>query len=126
MYEITAIIIATFVTVPILGLYIIYLLFVKTTKNKQLSFKVAVDSTALLFIISVYYLFLEIWNIQAGWFFALFVLLSAVFFTFFHWKKHEDIDMRKVLKGVWRFQFVVFSTLYIVLLIYGLIFRIYT
>jgi len=58
MLEFTAIIVATFVTAPLLGLYVIYLLFVKTTKNKQHSFKVAVDSTALLFIISVYFLFL--------------------------------------------------------------------
>jgi hypothetical protein len=126
MTEFTAIFVATFVTVPLLGLYFIYLLFVKTTKNKQYSFKIAVDSTGLLFIISVYFLFLEIWAIRIGWMFALFILFSAVIFMFIHWKKHEDIEMRKVLKGVWRFQFVVFFTLYVFLVLYGLFFNIYS
>jgi len=126
MLEFTAIIVATFVTAPLLGLYVIYLLFVKTTKNKQHSFKVAVDSTALLFIISVYFLFLEIWAIRLGWLFALFILFTAVIFMFIHWKKHEDIEMSKVLKGVWRFQFVVFFTLYLFLMLFGLFFNIYS
>lgn len=126
MLEFTAIIVATFVTAPLLGLYVIYLLYVKTTKNKQQSFKVAVDSTAVLFIISVYFLFLDIWSIKIGWLVALFILLSAVIFMLIHWKKHEDIEMRKVLKGVWRFQFVVFFTLYIMLVMYGLVSNIYS
>ncbi|WP_416151052.1 DUF3397 domain-containing protein [Salipaludibacillus sp. HK11] len=125
MSEFAAIVIATFVTVPLIALYTIYILLVKTTKKKQYSFKIAVDSTTIFFIVSVYFLFSEIWGLQVGWHSIFFVLLTATFFTVFHWKKYEDIDIKKVFRGVWRLQFVVFFLLYIVLVLYGLFYRIY-
>jgi hypothetical protein len=124
MIEFTAFLAATLVTVPLIGLYIIYFVSVKTTRNKQVSFKIAVDSTVLLFIISVYFLFLEIWRIHTGWMIVLFFLFTALIFTVLHWKNYEDIKLRRLFKGVWRFQFVVFFILYFILVIYGMIFRI--
>lgn len=118
-------VIATFITAPVLGLYIIYFILVKTTKKKQFSFKVAVDYTVLLFITSVYFLCLEIWELQIGWFVLLFLLMSASLFTILHWKYFDDIDLKRVFKSVWRFQFVVYCLLYFFLIIYGLIFQIY-
>ncbi|WP_233254285.1 DUF3397 domain-containing protein [Salipaludibacillus keqinensis] len=125
MLEFAAMFVATFVTVPLLGLYLVYIVTVKITKKKQYSLKKAVDSSAILFIISVYFLVLEIWNFEMGWYIALFFLMSAVIFTIYHWKRYEDIQMKRVLKGVWRFQFVIFFFSYGLLVVYGLVFRIF-
>lgn len=126
MVEFTAVMAATLVTVPLIALYVVYFIAVKASRNKMLSFKFAVDVTVVLFIVSVYFLFLEIWSVRTGGWMILFILLTAVLFTFFHWKNHDDIHIRKVLKGVWRFQFVVFLVLYFLLLIYGMADRIMT
>ncbi|UTR15198.1 DUF3397 domain-containing protein [Salipaludibacillus sp. LMS25] len=126
MAEVTAVITATLVTMPLLGLYIIYLITMKAARNKQRSFKLAVDLTVLLFITSVYFMVYEIWGIRMGWLIAMFFLLTAIVFTFVHWKNYEEIDIQRVFKGVWRFQFVVFFLLYFMILMYGLFMSIMT
>ncbi|MFA9557352.1 DUF3397 domain-containing protein [Evansella sp. AB-rgal1] len=123
--EVFVFVAATLVTAPLIGLYIVYLIAVKSTHNKVYSVKLAVDSTAFLFIIAVYFIILEIWEVRIMWLFILFVLLSAMIFTFLHWKKYEDIQITKVLKGVWRFQFFVFFVLYFILIFYGLVRHVY-
>jgi hypothetical protein len=123
--EIFAVIAATLVTIPLLGLYFVYLAAVKTTRNKVFSLKLAVDCTALLFMAAVYFLILEIWGVHLLWVFILFFLASAVIFTIMHWKVYEDIYIRKVIKGVWRFQFFVFLLAYFALILYGMFTSIY-
>ncbi|ADU30860.1 DUF3397 domain-containing protein [Evansella cellulosilytica] len=119
-------VIATLVTVPLIGLYLVYIVAVKSTHNKLFAIKLAVDCTALLFMIAVYFIILQIWGFELIWLFILFVLLTATFFTYLHWKMYEDIHIGKIIKGVWRFQFFVFFFLYFILMIYGLISEIVT
>lgn len=126
MSEIFVYIAATLVTIPLIGLYLVYIIAVKTTHNKIFSIKLAVDCTALLFMIAVYFIIFEIWGMKLAWLFILFFLLTAAVFTFLHWRLHEDIHIRKVLKGVWRLQFFVFFCLYFLLMLYGLISRMYS
>ncbi|MBU9720453.1 MULTISPECIES: DUF3397 domain-containing protein [Bacillaceae] len=121
MSEVFVFIAATLVTVPLLGLYLVYLVAVKSTRNKLFSIKLAVDCTTLLFMIAVYFIILQIWNLSLTWLFILFFLLSGIIFTFVHWKLYEDINIQKVMKGVWRFQFFVFFFLYFVLIFLGVI-----
>ncbi|MGJ9381307.1 DUF3397 domain-containing protein [Salipaludibacillus sp. CF4.18] len=118
--------IATLITAPILGLYLVYFVLVKITKSKQYAFKTAVDYTVFLFIMSVYFLCREIWSLEIGSFVLLFLLLSATIFTIVHWKHNDDIQIKKVFKSVWRFQFVVYLPLYFIFTIYGLVFRIFS
>ncbi|MDG5788299.1 DUF3397 domain-containing protein [Evansella sp. AB-P1] len=119
--ELVVIIATTIITIPIIGLFVVYLVAVKASNNKPLSLKLAVDSTAILFIIAVYFIILEIWTINFSLIIILFILSTAIAFTFLHWRKYEDIHIQKVLKGVWRFQFFVFFCLYFLLMFYGLI-----
>ncbi|MCR6107179.1 DUF3397 domain-containing protein [Salipaludibacillus agaradhaerens] len=126
MAEVTAVITATLITAPLLGLYIFYLIIMKVSQNKQRSFKIAVDATVLLFIASVYFMVYEIWGVRTGWLIVMFFLLTAIVFTFVHWKNYEEIDIKRVFKGVWRFQFVVFFLLYFIVIMYGLIISVMT
>ncbi|MDQ0253828.1 hypothetical protein J2S74_001200 [Evansella vedderi] len=126
MGEVLVFVAATLVTIPLIGLYLVYLIAVKTTHNKIFSLKLAVDCTALLFIIAVYFIVLEIWGVKLAWLFILFFLVTGAVFTILHWRLHEDIHIQKVFKGVWRFQFFVYFCLYFLLMLYGLINRMYS
>lgn len=121
MSEVFVFITATLVTIPLIGLYLVYLIAVKTTHNKLYAIKLAVDCTMLLFVMAVYFIIVEIWGLSLVWLFVLFFLFTGAVFTFLHWRMHEDIHLKKVIKGVWRFQFFVFFCLYFILLFYGLI-----
>lgn len=120
MEELLVIIAATLVTIPLIGFYLVYIISVKLLKDKVFALKLAADCTSVLFIIAVYFIIFEIWDLRLAWLFILFFLFTAIAFTFLHWKKYEDIQISKVFKGVWRFQFIFYITIYFVLIIYGL------
>ncbi|SDY76427.1 Protein of unknown function [Evansella caseinilytica] len=119
--NITTITAATLITVPLLGLYIVYLIAVKITHRKLFAVKLAADCTTLLFMTAVYFIVLELWDFNSFWLLTLFFLFTAAAFTLLHWYLYEDIHIRKVLKGVWRFQFFVYFLLYFILIFYGMI-----
>jgi hypothetical protein len=115
---------ATFVTLPILAFYLIYIVCVKTTRNKKRSFKLAVDLSTILFIISVHFIVYEIWEVSLFGFILLLILIIAIIFTIIHWKIAEDIQLSKLLRGIWRFNFLLFFLIYFLLSIYGLFIRV--
>jgi hypothetical protein len=117
--------VATFVTLPIFTFYLIYLVSVKTTKNKRKSIKLAVDTSAIFFIIAVYFISYEIWSQSLLWLIITLIIVVAMIFTIIHWKVSEDIQLDKLLKGFWRFNFLLFVFMYLVLSVYGLVIRIY-
>ena len=53
MSEVISSIIATFVTIPLLGYIIVFVISKLFTKNHRKSVKIAIDITTLLFVISV-------------------------------------------------------------------------
>lgn len=118
-------VVATFVTLPIFAFYLIYLVSVKTTKNKRKSIKLAVDTSAILFIIAVYFISYEIWSQSLLWLIITLIIVVAMIFTIIHWKVSEDIQLDKLLKGFWRFNFLLFVFMYLILSFYGLVIRIY-
>ncbi|UCZ51836.1 DUF3397 domain-containing protein [Bacillus shivajii] len=125
MSSIIVFIIASFVTVPLIAFYLVYIISVKSTKNKVFSIKLAADCTVVLLMFAIYFIALEIWGISILWMIILFFLLSSIIFTILHWKSYELISIHKVFKGVWRFQFFVLSVLYFILMVYGFIANIY-
>ncbi|MCT8139033.1 DUF3397 domain-containing protein [Anaerobacillus sp. CMMVII] len=125
MSEALAWLVATFVTLPIFTFYIIYIITVKTTKNKKKSLKLAVDVSACFFIIAVYFIAYEIWSKSLLWVIIIFILIVAMIFTIIHWKVSDDIQFGKLLKGIWRFNFLLFVIFYLVLSAYGLFISIY-
>ena len=124
MTEVISSIIATFVTIPLLGYIIVFVISKLLTKNHRKSVKIAIDITTLLFVISDYYFIKAIWGISLFWLILLIMVMIAIAFVFAHWKINHEINFIKVFKGFWRFNFLFFGFIYILLLIYGLILRI--
>jgi hypothetical protein len=122
--EVISSIIATFVTIPLLGYIIVFVISKLLTKNHRKSVKIAIDITTLLFVISDYYFIKAIWGISLFWLILLTMMLIAIVIVFAHWKINHEIHFIKVFKGFWRFNFLFFGFIYILLLIYGLILRV--
>lgn len=114
-------IIAAFVTIPLLGYLIVFILCKQITKKHKKSVRIALDVSTLLFIISVHYLILAIWEQSFLWVIFLFLLVLAIIFVLLHWKVKHEINIPLVFKGFWRFNFLLFFTAYIVLTVIGLI-----
>ncbi|TMW73115.1 DUF3397 domain-containing protein [Alteribacter natronophilus] len=110
---------ATLVTVPFIALYLIYIVTVKVTKNKGVALRAAADGSLLFFVLAVHFFILEIWGLSLIQYIFAVMLFLAIIFTFVHWRKYEDIRFFRIAKGVWRFQFVLFLVLYVVLAIVG-------
>ncbi|SDG94790.1 Protein of unknown function [Alteribacillus persepolensis] len=106
---------------PFLAWYIVYIITVKRTKRKGKAMRLAADVSAILFIGSVHILAHSIWGGSFFWVILIIILLIAAAFTYLHYQSEEAVDVKKLLKGIWRFTFFVFMMLYFLLLLYGLI-----
>ncbi|MGG3562019.1 DUF3397 domain-containing protein [Neobacillus rhizosphaerae] len=108
-------------TLPILGSILVFLFGKVITKNTRRSLHIALDYTTFLYIISVHFLIVTIWKISLFWLIILIMIVIAMIFVLLHWKVKEEIILKKVLKGFWRFNFMLFFLVYIALTFYGLI-----
>ncbi|GLB61217.1 DUF3397 domain-containing protein [Cytobacillus sp. NCCP-133] len=116
--------IATLVTIPLLGYLTVFIVSKQITKKHKRSVHIALDTSTFLFILSVHFLIIVIWDKSYLWVILLSLLLTAVMFVIFHWKAKKEIGMRVMFKGFWRFNFLLYFTAYIILIIIGLIQRI--
>lgn len=117
-------IVATAVTAPLLAWYLVYIITVKMTRKKKFSFRLAVDLSTIFFILSVHFILIELVGKSFLWVILLMIIGAAGAFTVLHWKTKDDIQIHKVIKGAWRFNFLLFSTGYVLLLLIGLVHRI--
>jgi hypothetical protein len=116
-------IISIFFALPFLGFLLVFIITKLVTNNNRKSVHKALDYTTILFVISVHFLIETIWGKSLFWLIILIMILIAMIFVFVHWKVNEEIVLRKVLKGFWRFNFILFLLAYITLTLFGLLHR---
>ncbi|WP_100399428.1 DUF3397 domain-containing protein [Bacillus sp. FJAT-44742] len=126
MGDVLAWVLATVITLPLLGFYLVYIFTVKITKKKGRAVRLAADVSTLFFMAAVYFLAIEIWGRSFLWLMIIIVLSIACFFTFIHWKARADIEIPRLARGIWRFSFMLFFIAYFGLSLYGMSFRITT
>ncbi|WP_088104993.1 DUF3397 domain-containing protein [Halalkalibacter urbisdiaboli] len=117
--------VATIVTIPIFGWYLVYIITVKITKNKRRAVRLAIDGSCILFITSVYFIMYELWQRSFLWIILTLIFFIAFIFTFIHWKIADDIYVKKLFRGIWRTNFLIFFFLYFILIGYGLLSRVF-
>ncbi|MEY8751364.1 DUF3397 domain-containing protein [Alkalicoccobacillus gibsonii] len=113
--------IATVVTIPALGWYLIYISTVKLTRQKRKAIKWASDFSAVLFMAAVYFIMEQLWEPTSVWLVLALFFSVAITFTVIYWNVMEDFYATKLLKGIWRLNFLIFVSIYILLSGYGLI-----
>lgn len=120
MSSILAGVVATIVTLPLLCYLFVFIIMKQITKHHRRAVRMAVDTTTFFLIISVHYLIITIWDRNYLWIILLTMLLSAGVFSIMHWKVKQEINFKLVFKGFWRFNFLLFVTVYLILVAIGL------
>ncbi|MBT2687927.1 DUF3397 domain-containing protein [Bacillus sp. ISL-47] len=116
--------IATLVTIPLLGYIAVFIISKQITKNHRRSVHIALDVSTFLFILSVHFLIIVIWDKSYLWMILLSLLVTAVIFVIIQWRVKQEISLRIMFKGFWRFNFLLYFSAYIVLIIIGLVQRV--
>jgi hypothetical protein len=117
-------IIAIFVIIPFLGYFISFIIAKEMMKSHRKAVHLAIDVTTLLLMVSVHFIVLAIWDTSYLWLIFLSVCSVGLIFAIWYWKAKGEIHYPKVLRGMWRINFLLFFTAYIALMVTGLILRI--
>jgi uncharacterized membrane protein (UPF0136 family) len=113
-------VLATLITVPMVGYLAVFILSKQITRNHRRSVNLAIDFSTLLLVLSVHFLVITIWEKSFLWLILLVLFGMAAIFVLIHWKYKEEIILPKVFKGFWRFNFLLFFSAYVILLLFGL------
>lgn len=124
MVNVIAYIIGAIITFPFIGWYLIYFFTKMMTKRRAYSVKIASDISAIFFIIAVNFMLYEIWHRSYLWLIAIVILSIAIIYTILYWKMAHDVHIWKLFRGIWRFNFLLFFFIYIVVAFYGCYVRI--
>lgn len=112
---------AVFITLPFIGYIIFFISAKQFTRNHKRSVQFAMDMSTLLFIVSVHYLIVTIWDKHIFWLIMLIMIANALVVVLVHYKVKGEIIFQKVLKGFWRVNFAFFLCAYLLLFSIGLI-----
>ncbi|WP_078380993.1 DUF3397 domain-containing protein [Sutcliffiella halmapala] len=116
---------ATIVTVPIFAMFMFYVFARLMTKNNKRSFHVAIDFSTFFFILAVHFLVIIIWNQSFLWIIWVVLVAIASIMVITHYKIKQEIQFKRVIKGFWRFNFLLFFSAYFCLALFGMIKRVY-
>ncbi|MFC4023250.1 DUF3397 domain-containing protein [Oceanobacillus longus] len=118
--------ISLFITLPIFATISIYLISVKVLHSKKLkAVHTAVNWTTILYIIVVVILFdLIFGRIFIGWIIVFFIISLSIIITY-QWKTGTEVELGKAIRVIWRFSFILFLMLYILLVLVGIIQQIF-
>ncbi|MGD6871693.1 DUF3397 domain-containing protein [Sutcliffiella horikoshii] len=116
---------ATIVTLPIFALIVFYFIAKAVTRNNKRSFHLAIDSSTLFFILAVHYIIIIIWETSLLSVILTVLLIMATVMVLTHYKLKEEIHFKKVFKGFWRLNFLLFFLAYFCLMTFGIIKRVF-
>lgn len=111
---------ATFVTVPIIGYFVVFVIAKQITKKHRKSVHIALDTTTILFILSVHYLIVTIWEFSLLWLILILMIAMAILSLLIQYKLNEEVDFKKVFRGFLRINFLLFFSAYIILICVGI------
>ncbi|QFT88768.1 hypothetical protein FIU87_08935 [Bacillus sp. THAF10] len=125
MSELVVGLVATFVTIPIIALFLFYTLAKFITKNNKKAFHLAIDGTTFFFILAVHFLLVIIWNQTMLWVVMIILLFSAFLVVLANYIVKQEIELKRVIKGFWRLNFLMFFVVYSLLSVFGILQRVY-
>jgi len=115
------IIISIIIFCPILLFVIVYLISRRVKIRGTHAFGVASDLTTLCLFFSVPLAIGVLWSVNVSTLLVTLAIMMAMIFTYIDWRTKKEIEVKSLLKKIWRFQFLVLSTAYIVICIVGVI-----
>ncbi|WP_285397937.1 DUF3397 domain-containing protein [Lysinibacillus sp. fls2-241-R2A-57] len=121
MKEFLHIVISIVIFCPILLFVIVYLISRKIKIRGTHAFGAASDMTTFCLFFSVPLAIDVLWNINVSALLVSLAIMMAMVFTYIDWRTKKEIEVKALLRKIWRFQFLVLSTAYIVICIIGVI-----
>lgn len=121
MKDFLHIIISIIIFCPILLFVIVYLISRKVKFRGTHAFGVASDVTTLCLFFSVPLAIGVLWKVNVSELLVTLALMMAMIFTYIDWRTKKEIEVKSLLRKIWRFQFLVLSTAYIVICMVGVI-----
>ena len=115
---------ATYITLPVIGYIVIFVIIKQLTGNHKLAVRIAMDISTFFLFASVYFLMRVIWDASLPWVIALAMIFIAAMIVVLHYRVKGEIIFAKILKGFWRGNFAFFLAAYFILAGYGLACRI--
>ncbi|WP_425292872.1 DUF3397 domain-containing protein [Gracilibacillus kekensis] len=112
------------ITLPFVITYTVYLLSFKVFKKKWYSIHLAVNTTTVLYIISFGTIIYSIFSINPFGYILILLSFMLIICIFIHWKLYTDIIFKHVWKRFWKITFLLFFTLHLVSIFYGLFYNI--
>jgi len=112
-------IISILITLPIISLFLLYIIIRIFSDNKRKSLVLTIDFSTIFFIISVHFHFITIFK-QSFLLFILLVIGCLLLFVYFvEYRKSKSLSIKKITRKTWRLTFLLFVTSYIVLTVIG-------
>lgn len=62
-----------------------------------------------------------LWRVNVGALLVILAIMMAMIFTYIDWRTKKEIEVKPLLKKIWRFLFIILSTAYLVICIVGVI-----
>lgn len=116
-----AFIIALLSTLPLLTWIILLTIFMFVMRKRRKAFNLATDITTLFAVFAWISISKKLWDLPIDGFAGLGILVIALIYTIIFWSVYQDFHLGKLLRGIWRSTFLIFMTIDLVLIIYGII-----
>lgn len=118
--------IAFFVTFPILATYIVFWISKKVYRHQWKAIHLAVNWTTILYIFSTFIILKIIYN-QYYLSYILVLLISILaLIIIIQWKTKTEIIFMRAIKQLWRVCFLLFSASYFILILIGIVKKMFT
>ena len=85
------------------------------------AFGIASDVTTFFLFFSVPLAIGAVWQLNVGIVLVISAIIMAMIFTYVEWRTKKEIEVRALLRKIWRFLFLLLSAAYIIICIVGII-----
>ncbi|MCS1383135.1 DUF3397 domain-containing protein [Lysinibacillus sphaericus] len=121
MKDILHIVISVIIFCPILLFVIVYAVSRKVNIRSTHAFGAASDVTTFWLFFSVPLAIGALWGVNVGALLVMLAIVLAIVFTYVDWRTKKEIEVRPLLRKIWRFLFLVLSTAYLLICLVGMI-----
>ncbi|RKQ37389.1 DUF3397 domain-containing protein [Oceanobacillus halophilus] len=116
---------AFLITIPMIATALVYFISLKLQRIKKKAFHTAVNWTTIFYVIAVIILFQINFSIKSTGYILIFILGVLTIIILYQWKVGVEIELKKAFRVLWRFCFLLFLLIYILLVCIGIIMRIF-
>lgn len=121
MKAVLHILISVIIFCPVLIFLLVFFIGRKINIKGTHAFGVASDVTAFFLFFSVPLAIEAVWQINIGVYLVTTAIIMAMIFTYVDWRTKKEIEVKSLLRKIWRFLFLLLSAAYIVICLVGII-----